>query len=185
MAAAQVFEARGFGDGTTNRIAERAGVSIGTLYLYFADKHAIARALVERHVAGMIAHANAWAARVLVGRSGLRSCLRALVEASLAAHAHQPRLHQVLLEEAPLPAGVHALVRRAEQDAGRIAAGVLQQHPDVRRRDLARAGLRVVQLATDLTHRFTAHPDGMGKEAFLEEATDVLDAFVRSPEGGC
>ena len=33
-AAAQVFEARGYAAGTTNRIAESAGVSIGTLYQY-------------------------------------------------------------------------------------------------------------------------------------------------------
>ena len=30
---------------------ERAGVSIGTLYQYFADKEAVAQTLMERHVA--------------------------------------------------------------------------------------------------------------------------------------
>ena len=31
-AAAQVFEAKGYAAGTTNRIAERAGIAIGSLY---------------------------------------------------------------------------------------------------------------------------------------------------------
>src|ERR1051325_2320115 len=35
---------------TTNRIAEAAGVSIGSLYQYFPDKQAIFRALHQRHV---------------------------------------------------------------------------------------------------------------------------------------
>ena len=35
---------------TTNAVAERAGVSIGTLYQYFADKNAILLALAEREM---------------------------------------------------------------------------------------------------------------------------------------
>ena len=49
-AAAQVFETRGYAAGTTNRIAESAGVSIGTLYQYFSSKEALAVALAEQHI---------------------------------------------------------------------------------------------------------------------------------------
>ena len=49
QAAAQVFRAEGY-TATTNRIAERAGVSIGTLYEYFPNKEALLLALAERHV---------------------------------------------------------------------------------------------------------------------------------------
>src|SRR5215472_17219003 len=35
---------------TTNRIAEAAGVSIGSVYQYFPDKHAIFAALHQRHI---------------------------------------------------------------------------------------------------------------------------------------
>ena len=48
-AAAQVFRAEGY-SATTNRIAERAGVSIGTLYEYFPNKEALLLALADRHV---------------------------------------------------------------------------------------------------------------------------------------
>jgi len=48
--AARVFKREGFG-ATTNRIAETAGVSIGTLYEYFPNKEALLAALAERHVA--------------------------------------------------------------------------------------------------------------------------------------
>ena len=43
--AAQVLECHGSDGFTTNAIAERAGVSIGTLYQYYPDKNAIAAAL--------------------------------------------------------------------------------------------------------------------------------------------
>src|SRR5258708_20159128 len=44
-ATAQILEAGGLPAFTTNAVAERAGVSIGTLYQYFADKNAILLAL--------------------------------------------------------------------------------------------------------------------------------------------
>ncbi|MCZ7680160.1 MAG: TetR/AcrR family transcriptional regulator [Sandaracinaceae bacterium] len=47
--AARVFRREGFG-ATTNRIAEEAGVSIGTLYEYFPNKQSLLDAIAERHV---------------------------------------------------------------------------------------------------------------------------------------
>src|SRR3954452_9973154 len=49
-AAAQVFERHGYAAGTTNRIAERAGISIGSLYQYFPGRDAILIAIVDRHI---------------------------------------------------------------------------------------------------------------------------------------
>ena len=49
-ATAQILEAGGLEAFTTNAVAERAGVSIGTLYQYFSDKRAILLALAEQEV---------------------------------------------------------------------------------------------------------------------------------------
>ncbi len=49
-AAAQILERRGAAGFNTNEVAERAGVSIGTLYQYFADKHAILAAAARREL---------------------------------------------------------------------------------------------------------------------------------------
>lgn len=50
-ATAQILEAGGLAALTTNAVAARAGVSIGTLYQYFDDKNAILLALARREMA--------------------------------------------------------------------------------------------------------------------------------------
>jgi AcrR family transcriptional regulator len=51
-AAAQILERHGADGLTTNDVAERAGVSIGTLYQYFPDKQAILIAAARRELNG-------------------------------------------------------------------------------------------------------------------------------------
>ncbi len=47
--AATLFVDVGYENATTNAIAEKAGISIGTLYRYFPDKDAVLKALADRY----------------------------------------------------------------------------------------------------------------------------------------
>lgn len=82
-AAIQILEAGGLAAFTTNAVAERAGVSIGTLYQYFADKNALLRALAEREVQATLANVakalSNEAAPTLEGQ--LRAVVRAMIDA--------------------------------------------------------------------------------------------------------
>lgn len=48
-AAEQLLVQVGYARASTNAIAQRAGVSVGSLYQYFADKDAVFRAVIQRH----------------------------------------------------------------------------------------------------------------------------------------
>lgn len=50
MAALELFKERGFEEVTTNDIAERANIPIGSLYRYYPNKEAIIAALTELYV---------------------------------------------------------------------------------------------------------------------------------------
>jgi AcrR family transcriptional regulator len=134
-AAARILETNGFAGYTTNAIAERAGVSIGSLYQYFPGKDAITVALLERETAMLLADA-AEAERENDVEAGLRGVIRAAVGHQM----RRPTLARLLdIEEARLPigprnAGVAAqgqaalsglLTRRGHPDAEILAGDVL------------------------------------------------------------
>jgi AcrR family transcriptional regulator len=54
QASAQVLEEEGYAALTTNGVAERAGVSIGSVYEYFPGKEAIVAAVATQMVEGML-----------------------------------------------------------------------------------------------------------------------------------
>lgn len=90
-AAAQVLEASGEAGFNTNAVAERAGVSIGTLYRYFPDKQSIVIALAERE---REAHRQAMIAVLEQAQPGIARD-RAMVRAFLHAFAGRAQARRI------------------------------------------------------------------------------------------
>ncbi len=98
-AAARILEEEGHNSFSTNAIALRAGVSIGSLYQYFPTKDAIIGALLVRETTLLLQDA----AQALSKPTG-EAALSALISAALAHQFRRPRLARLLdFEEARLP----------------------------------------------------------------------------------
>ena len=103
--AAQILEAGGLAGFTTNAVAERAGVSIGTLYQYFADKNAILLALARQQVGlGLADIARALSGEIDPTPEGR---VRAMVRAAIHAFRGRQRARKAVME-AILTQGLHA-----------------------------------------------------------------------------
>ncbi len=180
VAAAQVFEAHGYAGGTTNRIAAKAGVSIGSLYQYFPSKEAIAVALLERHIAETDHRLHQWVGHMVVEQHSLSEALHDYVTGMLEMHSRQPRLQHILLEETPLPERVHQVLLEAERHAAKTVAGLLRLYPEVRQSGLEHTCFVVVQSVESLTHRFAAHPDDqfIPRTTFVDEVVTMLVAYL-------
>jgi len=112
-AAAQILEADGESRLTTNRIAERAGVSVGTLYQYFASKQSI--------LAEMARQENARVRRELVrdiAASGT-SPVRLAIRAQIAILQDRPVTRRAALRAIMAEEGVDG-VGRETRETGRL-----------------------------------------------------------------
>jgi AcrR family transcriptional regulator len=93
-ATARVLVERGYAGTTTNLVAERAGVSVGSLYQYFPNKDALVTALHDRHMRRMDQVFDAAFARI--DEMSFDEALTTIIEGLVESHRHEADLHQVL-----------------------------------------------------------------------------------------
>lgn len=93
-AAIQVLLANGLDGITTIQIAERAGVSVGSLYQYFPNKSALLAAVVKRHV-GQVADATIAACNSAHGKTIGEMCA-AMMGAFVDAKTRRPEVSRAL-----------------------------------------------------------------------------------------
>ena len=180
-AAARVFRRQGYAGSTTDRIAERAGVSVGSLYQYFPNKDAILVALAERHIDTGFALLRELLAEALIDVPALDSLLRRFVVAMIALHEHEPELHRVLFEEAPLPSSVRRQLRTRENEFATEICELLEAHPEVRMHDPKVTAYVLVHTVDALVHNFTLHPpQGIDVESLVEEVVSMLLRHLRT-----
>lgn len=98
-AAAHILAKDGYAGFTTNRVAERAGVSIGSLYQYYPNKQSLLAALHARHLDQIMASGAA----ILRDSDdcSLAEALDRLVGTIVSIHLDSDGLHRVVAEETP------------------------------------------------------------------------------------
>lgn len=97
QAGTRILSESGWAAFTTNKVAELAGVSIGSLYQYFPDKISLVDAIRRRHLDDCLAVMRTSRTDGLSAEQFAQN----LVKAMVAAHSINPGLHRVLLDEAP------------------------------------------------------------------------------------
>lgn len=100
-AAARILETEGLDGYTTNAVAERAGVSIGSLYQYFPNRDALTAAVIERETAVLLEQARAAAQGETCA-----AVLERLIDAAVEHQMRRPALARMVdFEERRLPVG--------------------------------------------------------------------------------
>jgi len=162
---------------TTNRVAEVAGVSIGSLYQYFPDKQALFLALHKRHIEEIDHRIN----RTMIenAHSPLDKLIRAMIDAMVDAHAADPRLSGAIFSEIPhRPEGTQDFSVRLHRTFRLVLAS---QARDIKRRsNLDTIVFVVANMIDSLAHSAALRrPHGLSLPAAKEEAVRAVLAYLR------
>ncbi|HET7176585.1 MAG TPA: TetR/AcrR family transcriptional regulator [Gammaproteobacteria bacterium] len=181
-ATARILVKEGYDRASTNKIAARAGVSIGSLYQYFPSKEALVAAVAERHAERAMGLARRTFARVAT--SPVETAIRELVTLSVEAHRIDPELHRVLAEQVPRTGrleNVEALTREAH--------GLLRRYLEAHRNELAIEDLDVaaficVTTVESLTHDAVLdHPElltGRKAQRLVDDITRLVARYLKT-----
>lgn len=175
-AAAHVLSKEGYDNASTNRVAERAGVSIGSLYQYFPGKESLVAALIDEHRARSL--------EVFVEKAGevagapLPVAVETLVEALVEAHEADPQLHRVLMEQVPRVGSLKLLLDDLDVRVGTVVRAILAARRDeIGPRDLDAATFVVVNAVETLVHRAVLD-QRLSRETLVRETTALVVRYL-------
>lgn len=178
-AAVELFSTKGYARTSTNHLAVRAGVSVGSLYQYFPNKDAILTALLARHLEAVHDAASAALPILADPAVSLRDGIRRLLVALRSVHDDDPGLARAVEQQAgqmpSMPAGLDA---HRHGTVERIAA-ILGGRPDVRPGNHALMAALLGEV-TEAVSRFLVHGprEEFGREELLGEAIEALARYL-------
>ncbi len=186
QAAAEIFAQLGYARATTNKIAERAGVSVGSLYQYFPNKDSLLAALLEQHHAEVHKVVDAALARLAKPTTPLANGLRQLLVELLTLHRANPALTKALsaavLRESRVGDEPHK--NDGERAQALEVSALLASRSDVRAGDHLAMAAVLGQTTAQLT-RWLVHdaPAGLDQAVLLEEVVQLLARYLEKGAG--
>ncbi len=178
QATARVLVKEGYEGASTNRIADAAGVSIGSLYQYFPSKEALVAELLDRHMKRMLAVLQSTAAMLPAGVT-VREAVLSVVKATFAAHRVNPRLHRVLIEQVPRMGELDKLDAFDEQGLALIEVFLSARRRELRRPDVrlaARVAMTAVRGVTLST--LIRSPSALDDDGLVAETVDLVCRYL-------
>jgi AcrR family transcriptional regulator len=154
-ATARILVREGFDSASTNRIAEVAGVSVGSLYQYYPGKEALVAAVIDRHNQDIMRVVRAALAEV--ASQPVEKAVRTLVAVAIEAHRIDPKLHCVLAEQIPRTGRLEN-VEAFNRETYALFRGYLESRRDeIRAIDLGLAAFVCVTSIEALAHTAVLH----------------------------
>jgi AcrR family transcriptional regulator len=167
---------------STNRIAERAGVSVGSLYQYFADKEAVLVAVYERMMREEFEQAKTWIH--VLGRLDLRELMRVTVQRTVERHRRHVEFNGDFYRRHP------EFFSFGEWDAERSGTGIdhtvwwfrtlFETRPEeLRVSNIDHAAFLVARgLSSIMEAAIRFKPEALFDDAFVEEVIALLTRFA-------
>lgn len=176
-AAAHILVKHGYDAFTTNRVAERAGVSIGSLYQYFPNKEALLSELMKRHVVEIERGVEEMAAQALT--APLADVIRAGIHQNVQSHLIDPALHRVLSDEVPRLGSLDWKKAFTARMEARVRAMLEARRNEIVVADLDLAVYVVTRTVEAVVHNAVGQrPQALTSGALAEDLTRMLVGYL-------
>ena len=177
-ATARILVREGFDKASTNRIAEVAGVSVGSLYQYFPSKEALVAAVIERHQQAIMQTVRGELAEVWT--QPVETAVRKMIAVAVKAHRVNPRLHRVLAEQIPRVGKLEDAETFNRENFALFKAYLESRRDELRVEDLELASFVCVTAIEALTHNAVLHQPEMLSNKAMDS---LIDAGARLVSG--
>ena len=176
-ATARVLVKEGYDRASTNKIADAAGVSIGSLYQYFPTKEALVAAVISRHTGDMMDVVRE--ALVRVAALPIPEASRELVKTMIDAHRIEPKLHRVLVEQIPRVGNLEDIEKLDEEATALVRAYLEGHRNEIAIDDLEIASFICVASVEALTHAAVLRrPALLDNPRFVEEVASMITRYL-------
>jgi AcrR family transcriptional regulator len=180
-ATARILVREGFDRASTNRIAEVAGVSVGSLYQYYPGKEALVAAVIDRHNREIMQVVRGALAEV--ASQPIEKAVHRLVAVAIEAHRIDPKLHRVLAEQIPRTGRLEN-VEAFNRETYALFRAYLESHSDeLRMVDLGVAAFVCVTSIEALAHTAVLHrSEELSDEAvgmLIDETTRLVVGYLQ------
>lgn len=179
-ATARILVREGFEKTSTNRIAEVAGVSVGSLYQYFPGKEALVAAVIDRHNEEIMGIVRATLTEL--ADMPIEKAVRRLVTVAIEAHRINPELHRVLAEQIPRAGKLD--VEALNREVHSLLRAYLENHRrEMRKVDLDVATFICVSAIEAVAHNTVLNQAEMLPEkmvrTLVDETTRMVVGFLK------
>jgi AcrR family transcriptional regulator len=175
-ATARILTEDGYDKANTNLIAERAGVSIGSLYQYFPNKESLMAALMEQHSQEIAEIVESKLNRLFDAPP--ETAIPELVKAVIAAHAIAPRLHQVLNEEIPRSERLKQMQKADERITELLREYITIWRDRIHPKNLEMTVFILSRTVESLCHSAVIeHPNFVKDSQFEQEVSNLLLSY--------
>ena len=175
-ATARILAKDGWTKATTNRIAEAAGVSVGSLYQYFPSTEAIAVEMLKRYRERLVATV----AQKLSEAENVtfESAMGTLLQTLFAAEGIDPKLNRVLIEQVLRTNARGEMQGFEERLEGVVALALEGAGPALRVPNVKLAATLVVRTVLSLVHAVVVDRPDLDRAEVSAEVTRMITGYL-------
>ncbi|MBI3556043.1 MAG: TetR/AcrR family transcriptional regulator [Deltaproteobacteria bacterium] len=175
-ATTRILTKGGYETATTNRVAEIAGVSIGSLYQYFPNKEALIGAVIDRTVEGNVRKVERELKKL--GDEPIEEALRLIIRMAFEMYMGNRPLFRVMFEQAPRLERVQNIFRARRHIAGLLGALLESYGIHPRNRELTMFVLMNGALGVIQTAVFD-FPEGVADQDMIDEIVRLVMGYLK------